>query len=327
MLFRSATTITQDGEEMSVYVEYPAENYKSVEDVQGITLTNLAGNSVPLSDIAQLTYKDSPQTIMKQDGYYNMTISVEVKQDNMEKNKQAVNQAVNQYALPESVSFGVNSMQQQMNDEFGTLYEAIASAIFLVFMVMAMQFESPRFSLMVMTCIPFSFIGSFLILNLSGTSISMTSLMGFLMLIGTVVNNGILYVDTVNQNKLSMELEDAMVQAGVTRLRPILMTSLTTILGLTPLAVGFGENSEMMQGFAVVAIGGMVASTLLALLLLPTFYNIINKKAKKPRSGKPSFMTKRRQLHLTAKGKARALNQAADQLAGDLSSKLERENR
>ena len=192
----------------------------------------------------------------------------------MEKNKQAVNQAVNQYALPESVSFGVNSMQQQMNDEFGTLYEAIASAIFLVFMVMAMQFESP--------------------------------------LIGTVVNNGILYVDTVNQNKLSMELEDAMVQAGVTRLRPILMTSLTTILGLTPLAVGFGENSEMMQGFAVVAIGGMVASTLLALLLLPTFYNIINKKAKKPRSGKPSFMTKRRQLHLTAKGKA---------------SKLERENR
>ena len=83
---QEATTITQDGEEMSVYVEYPAENYKSVEDVQGITLTNLSGNSVPLSDIAQLTYKDSPQTIMKQDGYYNMTISVEVKQDNMEKN-------------------------------------------------------------------------------------------------------------------------------------------------------------------------------------------------------------------------------------------------
>ena len=147
------------------------------------------------------------------------------------------------------------------------------------------------------------------------------------MLIGTVVNNGILYVDTVNQNKLSMELEDAMVQAGVTRLRPILMTSLTTILGLLPLAVGYGENSEMMQGFAVVAIGGMLASTVLALLLLPTFYHIMDKKAKKPRSGKPSFMTRGRQLHLTAKQKARTLNQAADQLAGDLSAKLEPENR
>lgn len=286
---QEATTITRDGEELSVYVEYPSENYKSVEDVQGITLTNTAGNSVPLSDIAQLVYKDSPQTIRKQDGYYNMTISVEVKQDNVQQYKQAVNQAVNQYSLPESVSFGTNSIQQQMNDEFSSLFEAIASAIFLVFMVMAMQFESPRFSLMVMTCIPFSFVGSFIILNLSGVSISMTSLMGFLMLIGTVVNNGILYVDTVNQNKLSMELEDAMVQAGVTRLRPILMTSLTTILGLLPLAVGYGENSEMMQGFAVVAIGGMAASTLLALLLLPTFYNIINKKAKKPRGKKSRF--------------------------------------
>ncbi len=286
---QEATTITRDGEELSVYVEYPSENYKSVEDVQGITLTNTAGNSVPLSDIAQLVYKDSPQTIRKQNGYYNMTISVEVKQENVQQYKQAVNQAVNQYSLPESVSFGTNSIQQQMNDEFSSLFEAIASAIFLVFMVMAMQFESPRFSLMVMTCIPFSFVGSFIILNLSGVSISMTSLMGFLMLIGTVVNNGILYVDTVNQNKLSMELEDAMVQAGVTRLRPILMTSLTTILGLLPLAVGYGENSEMMQGFAVVAIGGMVASTVLALLLLPTFYHIMHKKPKKSRSKKSRF--------------------------------------
>ena len=324
---QEATTITQDGEELSVYVEYPAEDYQNVEDVQGMALTNTAGNPVPLSDLAELVYQDSPQTIVKQDGYYNMTISVEVRQDNIQQAKQAVNQAVNQYSLPESVSFGANSIQQQMNDEFGSLYEAIASAIFLVFMVMAMQFESPRFSLMVMTCIPFSFVGSFLILNLSGVSISMTSLMGFLMLIGTVVNNGILYVDTVNQNKLSMELEDAMVQAGVTRLRPILMTSLTTILGLLPLAVGYGENSEMMQGFAVVAIGGMLASTVLALLLLPTFYHIMDKKAKKPRSGKPSFMTRGRQLHLTAKQKARTLNQAADQLAGDLSAKLEPENR
>jgi len=224
------------------------------------------------------------------------------------------------------VSFGMNTMQQQMNDEFGSLYEAIAAAIFLVFMVMAMQFESPRFSLMVMTCIPFSFVGSLIVLNLSGVSISMTSLMGFLMLIGTVVNNGILYVDTVNQNKHSMNLEDAMVQAGVTRLRPILMTSSTTILGLLPLAVGYGENSEMMQGFAVVAIGGMLASTVLALLLLPTFYNIINKKAKKPRGNKPSFMTRRRQLQLTARRKTKELNEAADRLAGDLSATLEPKN-
>ena len=286
---QEATTITRDGEELSVYVEYPADQYKTVEDIQGISLTNASGNAVPLSDLAQLVYKDSPQTISKQDGQYHMTISVEVKQTHLQQSKEEINQVVNQYPLPESVSFGTNTIQQQMQDEFGSLLKAIASAIFLVFMVMAMQFESPRFSLMVMTCIPFSFVGSFIILNLSGVSISMTSLMGFLMLIGTVVNNGILYVDTVNQNKLSMELEEALVQAGVTRLRPIMMTSLTTILSLLPLAVGYGENSEMMQGFAVVAIGGIVASTVLALLLLPTFYHIMHKKTKESRSKKSRF--------------------------------------
>ncbi|MGM9525718.1 MAG: efflux RND transporter permease subunit [Peptococcaceae bacterium] len=312
---KEATTITEDGQEYSVYVEYPADEYDSIEDIQSITLTNASGNSVALSDMAQIVYKDSPQTIQKEDGYYNMTIDVEVKPENLEQAKTSINQAVMSYSLPEGVSFGTNSIQQQMDEEFGSLYEAIASAIFLVFMVMAMQFESPRFSLMVMTCIPFSFVGSFLFVSLSGSSISMTSLMGFLMLIGSVVNNGILYVDTVNQNKLSMELDDALVAAGVTRLRPILMTSLTTILGLTPLAIGIGENSEMMQGFAVVAIGGMTASTLLALLLLPTFYNVMQKKAKKPRGGKPSFMTKGRQMQLFARKKARQLDETVDQVS------------
>ena len=135
---------------------------------------------------------------------------------------------------------------------------------------------------MVMVCVPFSFIGSLLILSLTGSSINMTSLLGFLMLIGTVVNNGILYVDTVNTYKLTMSREDALVQAGVTRLRPILMTSLTTTLSLAPLAIGIGQNAEMMQGFAIVAIGGMLASTILALLLLPTFYMAMDKKKLTP---------------------------------------------
>lgn len=301
---QEATTITENGEEMSVYVEYPVNQYKSIEAIQGISLTNASGHGVPLSDIAEIVYKDSPQTISKQDGYYNVTLSVEVKQDNLAASKQEINQLVNQYVLPDSVSFGTNSMQQQMNDEFSSLFSAIASAIFLVFMVMAMQFESPRFSLMVMICVPFSFIGSFLILFLTGSSLSMTSLMGFLMLIGSVVNNGILYVDTVNQNKLSMPVEEALIQAGVTRMRPILMTALTTTLSLMPLAIGIGANSEMMQGFAIVAIGGMIASTSLALLLLPTFYLAMDKK-NKPRKAKPTFMTRRRQIRLWAGKKAR----------------------
>ena len=145
---------------------------------------------------------------------------------------------------------------------------------------MAMQFESLRCSLMVMVTIPFCFVGSILVVYLLGASIDMTSLLGFLMLIGTVVNNGILYVDTANQLRQTLPLDEALIQAGVIRLRPILMTSLTTMLGMLPLAVGSGGSADTLQGFAVVAMSGLAASTLMSLLLLPTFYLSIRKKDK-----------------------------------------------
>ena len=115
---------------------------------------------------------------------------------------------------------------------------------FLVFVVMAAQFESPKFSLMVMTTIPFSLIGSFGLLAAADVMITMPSLLGFLMLIGTVVNAGILYVDTVNQYRSTMDKRTAMIEAGATRLRPILMTTLTTIVSMIPMAIGYGSNGE-----------------------------------------------------------------------------------
>lgn len=209
MTGQEAAAIIEDGEEKSVYVEYPTDQYQSVADLQGLTLSTASGQSLPLSDIAEIRYVDSPQSISKEDGYYTVTLTVEAAPDNMAASKQEISQMVYGAALPESVSFGTDSLQQSMDDEFSQLYGAILSAILLVFMVMAMQFESPRFSLMVMVCVPFSFIGSLFILSLTGSSINMTSLLGFLMLIGTVVNNGILYVDTVNTYKLTMSREDA----------------------------------------------------------------------------------------------------------------------
>ena len=124
----------------------------------------------------------------------------------------------------------------------GSLFKAIAIAIFLVFVVMAAQFESTKFSLMVMTTIPFSLIGSFGLLAAMDVEIPMPSLLGFLMLIGTVVNAGILYVDTVNQYRSTMDKRTAMIEAGATRLRPILMTTLTTIVSMIPLAIGYGKE-------------------------------------------------------------------------------------
>ena len=167
-------------------------------------------------------------------------------------------------------------MDKMQDDMFGDMGKAIATALFLVFLVMAMQFESPKFSLMVMLSIPFSLIGAFGLVFLSGTDFSMVGLMGVLTLVGTVVNNGILYVDGVNMLRRRMDIEDALIESGKTRLRPILITTLTTIISMTPSALGIGgESAVMMQGMALVIIGGLVASTLLILLLMPVFYLMV----------------------------------------------------
>ena len=185
-----------------------------------------------------------------------------------------------------------------MNEEFGALFGAIITAVLLVFMVMAMQFESMRFSIIVMICIPFALVGSFLLMLISQVTMSMPSLIGFLMLVGTVVNNGILFIDTANQYRSSMDAETALVYAGRSRLRPILMTTLTTVLAMLPQSLGIGDGAETMQGMAVVIIGGLTASTLLTLLLLPTFYLLFrgrphqehqNEEDKRPKPGVPEL--------------------------------------
>lgn len=171
-------------------------------------------------------------------------------------------------------------MDDMIIEEFTAIITAIFVAVFLIFLVMAMQFESPRFSAMVMMSIPFALIGSFGLLYLTGSTLSMVSLMGVLMLVGIVVNNGILYVDTVNQLREEISLEEALIRSGQMRLRPILMTTLTTILSMVPMALGIGDGSIMMQGMALIIIGGLVASTVLILLLMPTFYLIIDKRSR-----------------------------------------------
>lgn len=134
---------------------------------------------------------------------------------------------------------------------------------------------------MVMTTIPFSLIGVFGFMYILNSELSMVAMLGFLMLVGTVVNSGILYVDTVNQYKEEMEIEEAMIQAGAARLRPILMTTLTTVFSMIPMAMALGHSGEMMLGLAVVNIGGLTASTVLSLLMLPVYYSIMRKKSKK----------------------------------------------
>ena len=280
---KEATTLDVDGEEISVKVEYPKDEYDTIDKLKGIVLTTNTGGSVALADVADIVFQDSPSTIVRQNKQYRVTINGDVATDDARQisalEKKLYNEVVSKYLTP-TITRASNTQNEMMAEEFANLGGAILTAVFLIFVVMAAQFESLKFSLMVMTTIPFSLIGSFGLLFLADSPISMVSLLGFLMLIGTVVNNGILYVDTVNQYRSEMDRDTALIEAGATRLRPILMTTLTTVVSMVPMALAYGDSGESMQGLALVDVGGLVASTILALLMLPIYYEVMSPKKK-----------------------------------------------
>jgi HAE1 family hydrophobic/amphiphilic exporter-1 len=261
-----------DGESLSIRVEYPDDEFDTLNKVKDIQLTSASGNMVYLKDIAEITFEDSPLTIQRVDKQYVAEISAGYTDLADRMTAADIHTNVILPNLTDGIREQANTRTEMMNEEFGNLFRAILIAIFLVFVVMAAQFESPRFSFMVMTTIPFAMVGSFGLLWLFDIQITMPALIGYLMLIGTVVNNGILYVDTVNMYRDTMPLEDALIEAGVIRLRPILMTTMTTVLAMMPMALGIGNSAELMQGLAMVNVGGLLTSTVMALLVLPVYY-------------------------------------------------------
>lgn len=283
-----ATTMDRDGEEISVQLEYGENYYDTMNKVEGILLPNNSGGSVALTDLADIGYEDSPTAINRKNKQYLVTVTGSFTDEvKTEKEKDGViktidHDIVNKY-LDTTITRAQNSEDESMVEEFTNLLMAIVTAVFLLFVVMAAQFESAKMSLMVMTSIPFSLIGAFGLMVAANIKINMPSLLGFLMLVGTVVKSGILYVETANQYCETMDKPTAVVKAGTNRFRSILMTTLIAIVSIVPMAVGGGDNGETMQGLSLVNVGGLTASTVLTLLLLPVYYMIMSgKKKNKP---------------------------------------------
>ena len=268
--------ITNQRKLYTVTVEYPDEMYEDVASLKTLVLQAPTGKQVLLADIADFVYTDSAEQLTRYNGRYSVTITGTTRKDSKFDAQEHVDAQVAGCLFPGDVAVGSTTQDEMMTEEFSSLGTSIIVAVLLVLMIMAMQFESVRFSLMVMWCIPFSLVGSVGLMLLTGTTLTMVSMMGLLMLVGTVVNNGILFVDTANQLRADYEREDALVETGRIRLRPILMTSLTTILAMVPMSLGIGEGTEMMQSMGVVIIGGFVASTILTLFLIPVFYTLLD---------------------------------------------------
>lgn len=277
--------ITIGTNEYSVRMEYPEGSYSDMNELLNLEIATPMGSTITVDDVAKVVYSDVPDTLVREDGKYQVSITAYTTDDAKFTAQDAIVEKVTQAEeageFPEGVSQTQSIMNEMIGEEFTAIGIAIITAIFLIFLVMAMQFESPIFSLMVMMSIPFSLIGSFFLLFISGSTLNMTSLMGVLMLVGIVVNNGILYVDTTNQLKETMSLNDALMESGRLRLRPILMTTLTTILSMIPMVFSTDENAAMMKGMSLIIIGGLITSTLLILLLLPSFYLLMSKQGRR----------------------------------------------
>ncbi|MBR5485045.1 MAG: efflux RND transporter permease subunit [Oscillospiraceae bacterium] len=279
-----ANEIQQGGEEYKVKVRYPKERYYDVSDLSGLMIKTRSGGQVPLTDVAQILFTNSPAQIQRSDGDYQVSVTgtpdVGVSATTL---SNEITARIHQMNLPAGVTVEQGGNMKSMNDEFSNIFAALSISIYLVFVVMSIQFESMRFSAVVMLSVPFAMTGAFLGLFVSGMSISMSSLVGLIMLVGVVVNNAIVLIDYANilRSERGMEAQDALLEAGETRLRPILMSTLTTVVGLIPTAFGFGGNVEMMQSLSVVVIGGLLVSTMVTLILVPVVYMIMDSKKEK----------------------------------------------
>ncbi|MFI3253746.1 MAG: efflux RND transporter permease subunit [Eubacteriales bacterium] len=268
-------------------VEYPAGYADDLHLLMNMPIDTAVGK-VPLSQMAELVFSDNMQSIKKMNGYYCIDLTTSPVTGGNAQVSAAIAELEASVDYGSEIFVGNGPGVDYITDEVVAMGQSIITAVFLVFMVMAMQFESLRFSLMVMCSVSFSFIGSFGLLFLSGQPITIVALMGILMLMGIVVNNGILFVDTANQYRKTCDtLEEALILSGQVRMRPIIMTTLTTVLSMLPLAFGVGEGADMMQSMGIIIIGGLIASTVLVLFLMPTFYLIISKKTPPTSPSKP----------------------------------------
>jgi HAE1 family hydrophobic/amphiphilic exporter-1 len=181
--------------------------------------------------------------------------------------------------LPAGVTAQLSGQEEEMQRSMKSLMMAMALAIFLVYIVMASQFESLVHPFVIIFTLPLGLIGVVAALAMSGRSISIVALIGAVMLAGIVVNNAIVLIDTVNQNRRrGVEKRAAIIEAGLTRIRPILMTSLTTVLGLTPMALGIGDGAELRAPLAITVIGGLTVATILTLVVIPVVYSVVDRK-------------------------------------------------
>ena len=274
-----ATRYTLHDRKIDVLVRNREDQRASLDDIRNLIINPGAAQPVPLASVADVTLEEGPGEIRRTGQERVALVSANVAKGDLGGAAAEANTLLAKVALPAGVYARVAGQNEEMQSSFRSMQFALALAIFLVYLVMAAQFESLIHPLVIMLSVPLALVGAVFALFITQTTISVVVFIGFIMLAGIVVNNAIVLVDLVNQLRArGMEREEALVEAGRSRLRPIIMTMLTTTLGLLPMALGLGQGSEIRAPMAITVIGGILFSTLLTLVVVPVAYSLLDRK-------------------------------------------------
>ena len=269
----TASQFREEGEEYDIKVMYAPEYRTSIEDIENIVVYNAQGKGVRVKELGTVVERFAPPTIDRKDRERINTVSAILSGAAMSEVVAAAQEKIDQMSLPSGISIQLSGTYEDQQDSFGDLFTLMYLIVILVFIVMAAQFESLTYPFIIMFSLPFAFSGVFLALWLSGNTLNVMSLIGAIMLIGIVVKNGIVLIDYISLNReRGMGIREAVVTGGHSRLRPVIMTTLTTILGMVPMAIGTGQGSEMWRPMGTAVIGGLTVSTILTLILIPVLY-------------------------------------------------------
>ena len=271
-----ASYYREDGEEYNIRVRYAPEFRTSIEDLENITVTNAAGKQVRMKELGKIIETTVPPTIERKDRERYISLNGIVAHGAALSDAVAyAQQAIDQTDIPTDVTTVIAGDYEDQQDMFGDMIVLIVLMIILVYMVMASQFESFMSPFVIMFSLPFALVGVIWGLTLTHTALGVMAIIGIIILLGIVVKNGIVLIDyTILCRERGMSVVDASVEAARSRLRPILMTTLTTVLGMVPMALGIGEGSEMWVSLGMVVCWGLTVSTIVTLVLIPTVYCI-----------------------------------------------------
>lgn len=273
----TATTVTIDNKDYDVMVKGDGAAAANLDALKSMAVPSSYGGTVPLSSVATVTVEQASQSIIRHNQTRQVTITGDTISGDSTAITQSIHEILDQYTLPQGYTAQTAGSYEDMMDSFGDLGLALVVALLLVYFVLAAQFESFAMPIMVMLILPVAFTGALFALPLTGRDMSMIALVAIIMLAGTVVNSSIILVEYIKIRRgMGESREDAILHACPLRVRPIMMTTLTTVLAMVPMALGIGDTNEMMSDMGITMISGMVISTVVTLVFTPVYYSVID---------------------------------------------------